>query len=261
MNKQFIQSKIYVHLSENQTKCCAPMMKKFTIFFALLFLAVSVKAQLVLEKVTAYPPYPNLLSLNGPSLSYDWNGWNEPYITTWDGTGRNSAGHIWIASYHYGRPYIEMKIFSGGSSIGASVKDGTDMNRLHFGVCKNNYLQYNNIVAQDINSLGNYYTYSDMTAKTNIAPVSSALNTILALKPVTYQWRDNSTIRTARAAANPKEIGFLAQDLEQVIPDIVAIDQDNKRLVNYQAIIPILTAAIQELTARIEVLENQLKAK
>ena len=64
-----------------------------------------------------------------------------------------------------------------------------------------------------------------------------------------------------RAAANPKEIGFISQEVEQILPDIVAIDEDGQKLLNYTAIIPILTAAIQELNARVEALEQQLNAK
>jgi hypothetical protein len=231
-------------------------MKKISIFFALLFIAFSTKAQLTYNT--------GALSLNGASLVSDPNFVHSIYpnyiapTTTWHG-----SGHVWANfSSSSSKPYVEMTVVAGGSSstIGASVVSGFYNNFFCFGVWKGSSFSYNNIVAQDINAVGNFYTVSDMTLKTNIAPVRGALNTILALKPVTYQWRDNSKIRTPRVATNPKEIGFVAQDIEKVIPDVVAI-YDNQKLVNYQAIIPILTAAIQELTARIEDLEQQLKAK
>ena len=57
-----------------------------------------------------------------------------------------------------------------------------------------------------------------------------------------------------------EEYGFLAQELEAIIPGAVAMTEEGDRLVNYSALIPILTGAIQELTARVAALESQLKA-
>ena len=51
-----------------------------------------------------------------------------------------------------------------------------------------------------------------------------------------------------------------AQELEAIIPGAVAMTEEGDRLVNYSALIPILTGAIQELTARVAALESQLKA-
>ena len=57
-----------------------------------------------------------------------------------------------------------------------------------------------------------------------------------------------------------EEYGFLAQELDSIIPGAVALTEEGDRLVNYSALIPILTGAIQELTARVAALESQLKA-
>ena len=86
---------------------------------------------------------------------------------------------------------------------------------------------------------------------------------VLKLNPVKYHWRDESeyerfNIRPVQSGV--EEYGFLAQELEAVIPGAVAMTEEGDRLVNYSALIPILTAAIQELTARVAALESQLKA-
>lgn len=106
---------------------------------------------------------------------------------------------------------------------------------------------------------------SRSTFSINIAPVQSnpSTNMVLKLNPVRYHWRDESeyerfNIRPVQSGV--EEYGFLAQELEAVIPGAVAMTKEGDRLVNYSALIPILTAAIQELTARVAALESQLKA-
>lgn len=130
------------------------------------------------------------------------------------------------------------------------------------------------------------YQYSDARSKVNITPISSGLSTnaniasvsvgggmvatkfssqnmatktILSLNPVSYQFADQSeyekfNVRSTKAAVQ-KEYGFLAQDIEKVLPDLVVVGAEDRLLVNYVGLIPILTAAIQELNARVEQLE------
>lgn len=99
----------------------------------------------------------------------------------------------------------------------------------------------------------------------NIAPAQAnpSTNMVLKLNPVKYHWRDESeyerfNIRPVRSGV--EEYGFLAQELETIIPGAVAMTDEGDRLVNYSALIPILTGAIQELTARVAALESQLNA-
>ena len=99
----------------------------------------------------------------------------------------------------------------------------------------------------------------------NIAPAQAnpSTNMVLKLNPVKYHWRDESeyerfNIRPVRSGV--EEYGFLAQELETIVPGAVAMTDEGDRLVNYSALIPILTGAIQELTARVAALERQLNA-
>ena len=111
---------------------------------------------------------------------------------------------------------------------------------------------------------GGFYVLSDIAAKTNIAPVRNATQTVLALKPVTFRWIDTEHLQYKKPsplATNPQEIGFISQEIEQVLPNLISIDDDGQKFMNYQALIPLLTGAIQELNTRIEVLERQLNAK
>ena len=68
------------------------------------------------------------------------------------------------------------------------------------------------------------------------------------------------TSRRSTGISNPKEMGFIAQEIEQVLPDIVAVDCEGHRVVNYSALIPLLTKSIQELNSQIETLKAEIEA-
>jgi hypothetical protein len=105
-----------------------------------------------------------------------------------------------------------------------------------------------------------YNTSSDYRLKENIVPITGALDTVAALKPVTYTWKsDNSAGQ-----------GFIAHELQAVVPDCVtgekdAVNEDGTikpQGIDTSFLVATLTAAIQEqqtiindLKARVETLE------
>jgi hypothetical protein len=103
-----------------------------------------------------------------------------------------------------------------------------------------------------------YNTSSDYRLKENIAPMTGALDTVAQLKPVTYNWKEDGSDGQ----------GFIAHELAEVVPDCVsgqkdAVDADGNPL--YQGIdtsflVATLTAAIQELNAKVEAQAEQIKA-
>jgi hypothetical protein len=100
------------------------------------------------------------------------------------------------------------------------------------------------------NTATTYATSSDYRLKENIAPMTGALATVQALKPVTYKWKvDGSSSQ-----------GFIAHELQAVVPDCVTgekdeVDAEGKPV--YQGIdtsflVATLTAAIQELKSDLD---------
>lgn len=116
-------------------------------------------------------------------------------------------------------------------------------------------LLYNSIEVASI------YNHSDARAKTNVQDMKGALSTILNLRPVTYNWlkpsdEDIAAISSADSSVtsihsySPEEnlqYGFLAQEVEKIIPDIVRTSDTGDKLINYTALIPMLVESIQEL--------------
>jgi len=97
-----------------------------------------------------------------------------------------------------------------------------------------------------------YNTSSDYRLKENIAPMTGALAIVAQLKPVTYKWKSN----------NSDGQGFIAHELQEVIPDCVTGEKDGEKMqgVDYGKITPLLTAALQEAIVKIELLEARLAA-
>lgn len=88
---------------------------------------------------------------------------------------------------------------------------------------------------------------SDIRFKSNIAPVSDALDTILNLRGVTFDWRRDGGL--ANRFPEGRQIGFIAQEVEKVLPDVVSTDADGYKSVAYQNIVPVLVEAVKTLKA------------
>ncbi len=117
---------------------------------------------------------------------------------------------------------------------------------------------------------------SDARLKKDIKPLNYGLNEIMLLKPVSYKWKNEQHGKTI-VPDNEKEvkIGFLAQDLQQVIGEVVTshswkpiseeqkdvyVKKENERLgVNYSEIIPVAVKAIQEQQEQIEALKTSVE--
>jgi hypothetical protein len=91
-----------------------------------------------------------------------------------------------------------------------------------------------------------YTTRSDYNLKDDIFDLKYGLNDVLKLKPVEYTYKSNGS----------KQLGFIAQDIGTILPEVVSFEESMS--VNYQAIIPILTKAIQEQNLLIKALEQRI---
>ena len=126
----------------------------------------------------------------------------------------------------------------------------TDNNQINLGDTSINSLRCN---VQTITSL------SDERDKTDIVEITEGLEFVSKLKPVTFTWNQRDGNRVGIKSA-----GFIAQDLLELQNDSLigenldlVSDTDPLKLeARYNNLLPILVKAIQELTARINVLEG-----
>ncbi|NBC82731.1 MAG: hypothetical protein GVY19_05045 [Bacteroidetes bacterium] len=110
----------------------------------------------------------------------------------------------------------------------------------------------NQLLLSYIENDGTYNTVSDISFKEDIQPIEHALQSITALKASSYVFKE--------ASSDQRSYGFIAQEVEQVLPNLVQ-EKNGYKTVSYQEFIPIAVAAIQEQQKEIEELKNQLEQK
>ena len=120
-----------------------------------------------------------------------------------------------------------------------NVAENSD-NRLAF-VYKDLYLAY-----IDENT-GAFVNASDRRLKENVAVLPNILDAIKKLKPVKYNYK----------GAEQETVGFVAQQVEKIFPELVFKNGDHKALA-YDDFSVLAIKAIQELTRKVESLEYQL---
>ena len=100
-------------------------------------------------------------------------------------------------------------------------------------------------------------TTSDKRIKTNVKEINYGLNDIMLIKPVGYEKHQvNGFVNgEPKLGKTTKEIGFIAQDLYKIIPEIVYKPADETKelwAVDYSKLVPVLVKAIQEQEQKIE---------
>ena len=96
-----------------------------------------------------------------------------------------------------------------------------------------------------------YGSPSDIRLKENIKPIESALDKVSKLQGVTFNWKKSDSILDIK-----EDVGFIAQDVQKVIPELVRENKDGMLSMRHQGIAPILLEAIKELKAEIEELKS-----
>jgi hypothetical protein len=93
---------------------------------------------------------------------------------------------------------------------------------------------------------------SDIRLKEDIAPLTDSLSKIRQLNGVTYRWKSNSNKK------KPLQIGFIAQDVQKVFPELVEDDENGYLGILKEALIAPLIEAVKELDTRTTELQKQL---
>jgi hypothetical protein len=132
----------------------------------------------------------------------------------------------------------------------------------------NNYLLYNSTAAAyrffvsdagQINATSTSITaISDASLKENVRDLETGLNEVMALKPRRFDWKEKTKLNLTNVA------GFIAQEVEQVLPELVQDyqynDNETKKSLKMGDILPTLVKAIQELNAKVDAQAAEIAA-
>lgn len=107
-----------------------------------------------------------------------------------------------------------------------------------------------------------YSTSSDARLKQQVAPLQNATALLSQIQGVTYYWRPAETREIGKNLDLPtgkRQIGFIAQDLQKVLPEAVsASPEDGSLSVRETSLIPLLVEAVKSQQKQIEDLKSQV---
>ena len=111
-------------------------------------------------------------------------------------------------------------------------------------------------VTGDIDATGDITAYasSDERLKDNITPISNPIEKVKAIGGYTYNWnglQDKHILGT-------QDVGVIAQEIEEVLPELVATRESGYKAVRYDKIVALLIEAIKDQQSQIEDLKSRL---
>ncbi len=92
--------------------------------------------------------------------------------------------------------------------------------------------------------------FSDRSLKENIEPLRYGLNDILQLKPIKFDFIEGAK----------QQLGFIAQEVEQVIPELITINEEGIYGMRYESLTAPLVNAIKQLDSNDKALERRIAA-
>lgn len=163
---------------------------------------------------------------------------------------RGSPANFYTGMNIYGGCYVESNFRVAGQLTG-DLNFGsyalTNCGNAWITVLNNNTINNTTLYGNNI-WYWNLNYYSDEILKRNIKDRTKSLEDILKLRPIEFEYKKEKSKR--------KHIGFLAGEVEKVLPNLVSTDDKGMKGINITEIIPLLVGAIQELKKEVELLKE-----
>ena len=96
---------------------------------------------------------------------------------------------------------------------------------------------------------------SDLRLKKDIQNIDSALEKVLQLRGIHYQW--NKEEFPDQDFSEGKQLGLIAQEVEDICPELVDTDAEGYKSVRYNGMVPVLIETIKELHETIEEMKTE----
>lgn len=107
-----------------------------------------------------------------------------------------------------------------------------------------------NINSSGIITATDFNTSSDANLKDEVCVIESPLDKVIQINGVSFKWK----------ASGEKSLGVIAQNIEEVFPELVKDGEDHKS-VNYNGLIGVLIEAVKELSDEVKELKSRLDDK
>jgi hypothetical protein len=139
--------------------------------------------------------------------------------------------------------YIDTKYATSGQDIYfRNVLSGSTPTKFQMDMTNGTFTASGDLVA--------YGSPSDKKLKENIKPIENALDKVKKLNGVSFDWKDKGLVNIK------EDLGFIAQDVQEVLPELVRENEEGNLSLRHQGIIPVLLEAIKEWSEKVKALEN-----
>jgi|GEM_PF-4997467 len=163
-------------------------------------------------------------------------------------------------------------IYDDGTSVGIGPSTGSASNNFNYtwsgGLSGTTMPPTSGTVRLDVEGVTRALAYiatSDARAKTDIKTITNATEIISMLQGKTYNWTEEVLAQTS--ADGGRQYGFIAQEVAEVMPEAVVVDEQGRYGINYNMLIPVLTEGIKSMYAEqqktaelIKVLSERIEA-
>jgi hypothetical protein len=114
-----------------------------------------------------------------------------------------------------------------------------------------------NGTAHRVDNVSTWTVVSDARLKKKIRPLPGALDKLLALRGVNFEYIDSEKA----PALSGEQIGFIAQEVEKVFPDWVETGPDGYKRVTVRGLEALVVEALRELQQKQEANDTELAAE
>ena len=177
-------------------------------------------------------------------------------LTNTNGITKFYNGSTAYAQLDGGGTDLELKSLVSNASFTLRGNDGgSEIDMLAFDVANGGNAQFlKNISGSQIEASGDIIAFgsSDRELKDNIEPIENPLEKMEKIGGYTFVWNDKQSTYKGH------DIGVVAQEIQSVLPEIVATRANGYLGVKYEKIVPLLIESIKENTKQIKELKQEI---
>jgi hypothetical protein len=183
-------------------------------------------------------PWSDFITYDGVGIG-SFNGGNQQILLLADGSGGQNV-MVFATTTDGGTTWEERLSIDHEGDVGIGTEWAGEELTVEGDICYTNSI----------------YQCSDSRYKKNVHTVDAALQKVVQLRGVTYNWRREEFPNKSFDAG--EHLGFIAQEIQDVLPNVVTTAEDGYMSVDYSRVTPLLVEAVKELKAENDRLETQI---
>ena len=163
---------------------------------------------------------------------------------------KNTAAFIMVRTDESGNPWktFVLGTNASGTGVGEFIINDLGASTSGNGTRRMTIANDGNVTFTGTITAAGQYLGSSITLKDNVRTYENALDTVSKLRGVKFDWKDSGK----------PSVGLIAEEVDKVVPEVVAHNEGNATGVNYASLVGVLVEAVKELQQKNTQLEQRL---